>query len=1117
MAEFVKTDFNEQPLSGYFFKSALIHALVFSLIVYLLVHESKQLEVQEQRVIDSVKEKEKRTEEAERQAQEEATKSSIEDKLQAELDELISGELDIEHEQELSQMTEDDIEDLLAETGDLFDMSQEDLYEVMGDLRVDGFKEMVQNLKEMEEKILLEQIDSYIEKKVAPEIKQRIENELKHKLGEDIKKEAVTQTGREKRERHEALAKEVDSLVSEMDSLKKEQYAVRDEIGKKDYKKAAEKQDEISRKEFELSEKAEKLLESAKVLSPASTETISNLEKKKLDDRVSENQSDSSDMIKKEDQNESYKAVDKTVKTMDERLNEYRKLSSDLRKAGADRKPDDIQRYIVQKSEAQIEKTVREQVEEKITEEAVPIASKRMMKALDEDLKKHDLNNDEFKAKLEERIKDKLGKAMEKNKPDTKVALLKTEEEFKLQDLDSLEKIQQDIQKAVRRLEHISKQETALRDAIIKETADKDAAEQREIVKKMSEVKSDVSEILQKVARTTVMVEHDVNEARNSLKSRVAEAKGREAAESIQHEAVQPAKNLMTQAVNDLKKPIEKLKKLDSRLGKQVELIAKTPGVEVEFGKGSEEEKHAEGEAQELAKKALNLSEQKVPGEVQKAAREVEMEDVLAGAGELDKMAELQGKLQKVAKNLEEGRDFGEMGAELTPLPPGAGMGAGGQMGKGGRMGRFRGFARGTNRFNRKAYEEFVKDLKERQNPDNYYDDADSAEGLASKAAPRTEEGAALIYISAEETDDKTNDENRKIPEPRFKSKAFAGIPMAEKPITIDGDLSDWGELTNPLPIQYSDTSADKIDTGMKVYVRWCPEGLYFGYMVAKKGPIIPNPDTPYAGDCLEVWLDMANTRRETMGKSSTSHQFCFNPWGYKGDTKATFTEIGRGFRGLKYYEQLTDTKKVRGYSAGKVLEGYGYSVECFLRRRAIAKPNLIPGKIAAMNVSVNLGGGGNHYQWAASKVLQTWNKPDTWGDVLFLGTDGKVRFLTYENPDRSLEGIVPGDPLIIEISDRDMDLNFHKFDRISTEVMSGNGLSTVFAVLEETGPNTGVFRGSVSTQQYFMPPKANTLNVKGGGTLVVNYTDLRAAFGEKNRPVKESLKVGWPVMKVGE
>jgi hypothetical protein len=434
-------------------------------------------------------------------------------------------------------------------------------------------------------------------------------------------------------------------------------------------------------------------------------------------------------------------------------------------------------------------------------------------------------------------------------------------------------------------------------------------------------------------------------------------------------------------------------------------------------------------------------------------------------------------------------------------------------MGMGGRAGRAK-----VSSFNREAYEKFVKDLRARTNPANAYAPVAEVTGLDSVADPERGPFPAVVWAPTPESpvaDAKAaapKPAERVVAEPAFKHVAFGAAAMVEHPIVIDGDLADWGELTHPMQLQFHNDGT-KLENGPKVYMRWSNEGLYVAYAVQDEGGIQPNTQMPFQGDCLEMWLDMENARRDLMQKSQYTHQLCFDPFGYKNDPKCTFIEIGRDQRGLKMYAAYPDASGTRGRSAAKIVPG-GYTVECFIAREALSKPVLVPGAYLAVNFSVSVDyDTGHEMQWSAAKSMETWNRPDTWGDVLLLGADAQVRALDLAGD--PCARIVPGQALQIEVTDKDMDMDPARPDRVMASVRDKDGGDPVLVVLKETGPDTGVFRGSLNTESYLDEPRKNTLAVHPGDLIAIDYDDPRAAYGEQNRRVSAEIPVAHPVIRL--
>ena len=433
--------------------------------------------------------------------------------------------------------------------------------------------------------------------------------------------------------------------------------------------------------------------------------------------------------------------------------------------------------------------------------------------------------------------------------------------------------------------------------------------------------------------------------------------------------------------------------------------------------------------------------------------------------------------------------------------------------------------------FNRAAYEAFVKDLRERANPNNFYAGAGVAgavgEGRGSQSRATGRDGARIVFVpSAGEAKPATPPiaaNERQVAKPAFASPAFGAAPLQQRPLTIDGDLSDWGTLTQPLTTPYNVYKAEKDgQSGPAVYMRWAPDGLYFAWRIdMDPADIIGTPDHPYAGDCLELFIDVDNSRKGSMQNDKFAQQICLDPFGFQGDMKKTVCEIGHDMRGIpRHTVQWRDD----GRAAAK-RDAKGYTAEAFVPRLALAKRKLLPGDFIAFNVSVNRGlrdWKANpeamyalQRQSSASKVIGSWQKPDTWGDMQLLGSDAQATISAlHQRAENAPAFVAPGDPVQVEVRDADMNLSPYVIDKVLGQVrVQGSSQQPIYVTMVETGANTGVFRASLDTQSYLLPFVSNTVGVRGGDVIDFNYVDARGAFGEADRTSKATIEVGYAMV----
>jgi len=1120
-------------------ESGVIHAVLFVLIAWLVGSQVSSVRRQEDLFIQDVQAQEERVEEETRQAREQTVKDLLAGQLQAEMDSLIAEELPVEYEEDLSDQTELDIEervDLADEQYALDELIDEELYELMDDLRGETFEQLRGNLGQMVRDLLLSQVRSYIRLKVAPEIKYRIDQRLKNEVGRSIQSETDRQSHDEKYRRVAAVKQRLDKAIRTLDSLRRQQDTVRSEVQKARFASAREKETALRGKESTNAEEIRQTLDEAQRLSPPLTERARSIQEDLHNHAIGpavlwtimaldgiEAATQREQQAADADKPEAHKSIEEhtaravenaaeATQRMAQAVQQLKAFASELNTTARDRKPDEIQKQVVREALKPVEDALREKVEAEVTQTAIPLAAERIMTALQKDLEARKLNNEKFKTFLEADIRQALTEEMARRKPEPKLALMLTEDRYELRDRVSLDEARERVAEALRKIEPLVVEQEKLRDEVIKESAEEDARRQNTLADKIRLTKKSVAETLREVRRATLRHDGEVYQAIRKMDDTTPERKAVDAAEQVKRELVAEARDLMTETADLLSESVVALKAVEQGLAEEAGEVKERAreNLDLTDALGGEGAQQALAKVEEGADKAI---EQRVKPAVSAAAQRFEVRYVLTQGPEaatLAQMQQLQTKLDQVAVNMAEGRELGDLPGMALP-GPGMGTGLGGGPSDGILWAvRTR---QHLSRFNREAYEEFVKDLRYRMDPDTYYEDQAplDEEEAAADVAPR--DVPAVIFAQEPPTAEAAEDEKRMVPTPDFPFKAFGAAAMMEGDVIIDGDLSDWGELRHPLTMQYRGDTLDKVEGGPSVYVRWSADGIYIGYTVKDEDGIQPCEEYPWSGDCLEFMVDMTNSRLPEAYGNINAQKFCFTPFGCRGRTDITVWEMGRGVRGMGMARDYPDMTGRKGKAAAKIIPGYGYTVECFLSRRALVTPQLVAGRYVALNFSLN-----QRYasglQWSASQALQTWRRPDTWGDVLLLGADARLRFLELGSADGTeLKAITPGTPITIEIADADMNLNTLRTDRVAAELVVKESATSLFVVLTETGHSTGVFRATVDTQAYFLPPRERMLNIRGGDTLQLVYTDARAEYGEKNRRLTAELPVGFPVM----
>ena len=237
-----------------------------------------------------------------------------------------------------------------------------------------------------------------------------------------------------------------------------------------------------------------------------------------------------------------------------------------------------------------------------------------------------------------------------------------------------------------------------------------------------------------------------------------------------------------------------------------------------------------------------------------------------------------------------------------------------------------------------------------------------------------------------------------------------------------------------------------KVVEDIPVKVAWDNHGLYFMLdMIDADGKITKSHVTNFAYcDVVEIFLDTMNTKETKRG------------------TGRGPAVLGRGHSAAWMIRMRPAANRFFDRHTGFHFAGFspaelphfarptpnGYQLQFCLPTERVRDADLVPGKMLGLNVTVEPGVKGLHYYWSASKNVGTWARPDTWGDVLLGGSDGRMEFPAashFRNRatlDRSAypSAFVVGEPLRIRVIDRDMNLNDQVKDKVSVTVRNGRG-----------------------------------------------------------------------------
>lgn len=766
-----------------------------------------------------------------------------------------------------------------------------------------------------------------------------------------------------------------------------------------------------------------------------------------------------------------------------------------------------------------IETQVATTLRQAITEELVPRASQRVLEVFAKEAKALPIDQEQFQALVHEDIRRALTEELAATDPAATTATTALTQRHHLANAQALAAAQTTVAAQAAALTALAAEQTIISEQPPDEAISKQPAQQAQVAA-LRVAHTQATAALDAASRLT-MDDKSIQTARKATAQAKAVALAKKAETQLRNGVLDDARAAMAASAEALRETAQAMRDAAQDLGRQAEAARQDEALPHTTTLTTTAVTAAAAEA--AAQAARDQARDDTNKAVAETSQKIKIDGVLGDAARLSRLADLGRRLDEAAAKLADGRSVG-----APSLLPGASLfSVQGKPGTG---------SSGRKRFqlNREAYERFVKDLQNRMNPANAYGELNAVQGLATTHTQVPVRVAEQVWVSDSQIQrleklraPPVDLPERKLDDPDFPTPAWGGAPMVQKAPVVDGDLSDWGELTHGLPIRWNGgNSEEQRDTGITVHMRWSTQGIFAAYRVPSarntNGIAIPKPETPYSGDAFEWWLDLDNSRKDSAGKSDTAHQFMFAPNGVQGVPERRFFEYSHGQRRVR--PGLHDLAG-KGFAAAKA-DGDGYSVEVFIGRSVLARPILLPGQILAMNVSVNLGNNGNddNWQWSASKAIGTWFKPDTWGDVVLLGADATLRFTAVDatdaadstdSSDAPPEWLLSGQPLGLEISDPDMNLRTDLRDRIAATVGVEGQADRTLVILEETAVDSGIFRASVDTVSFLTVVDDHTIAARPGSIIVLTYQDPRAAYGEKNRELHAWIPVAYPAQRL--
>lgn len=215
-----------------------------------------------------------------------------------------------------------------------------------------------------------------------------------------------------------------------------------------------------------------------------------------------------------------------------------------------------------------------------------------------------------------------------------------------------------------------------------------------------------------------------------------------------------------------------------------------------------------------------------------------------------------------------------------------------------------------------------------------------------------------------------------------FAVKPVMHVPFLAKPITLNGELSDWSQSAKVNGIRHSQTvGLDRSKLPLpNVYMAWNDDGLYVGAEVFDNDTLgAPAKGWWWTRDHIELFINTQPVASDQREYDAYSHQFFFVPIDFPGPDGAAGT-VGQWHRqGDALADHLIPHPDVR--EAARVLPDR-YVVEMFIPAKALNGFNPTKQPAMAMNIGVKNFQHATSYFWSAPKELQTQLRPNTWGTI---------------------------------------------------------------------------------------------------------------------------------------
>lgn len=227
-----------------------------------------------------------------------------------------------------------------------------------------------------------------------------------------------------------------------------------------------------------------------------------------------------------------------------------------------------------------------------------------------------------------------------------------------------------------------------------------------------------------------------------------------------------------------------------------------------------------------------------------------------------------------------------------------------------------------------------------------------------------------------------SNDNGSDIYRNTFASKPVYHVLKLDRPININGELSDWKDTYRVSGIRRTETiGIDRTNVRTpNIYMGWRDEGLYVAAEVFDPYiETISAHDRWWTRDNIEMWLSTRPVTSDQQVYNAFCHQFFYVP--DYNTTDGRLGTVGQWHRpGDAISENLIPHPAI--VQSSRLLPGR-YVVEMFIPAKAMNGWDPAGHPEMAFNLHVRNFQASSDYFWSAPKELTTQVRPSTWGTLL--------------------------------------------------------------------------------------------------------------------------------------